>query len=522
MFSFQCNGFIFGYGRPIHLGKAPCFGGSCDFTGSFVYWWINMERSIPLIVFIWLMTAIFLPAQSLRDSELLARDCMEAGSASILVIDLDSGKEIYAFDPQRALPTASIQKLLTTTAVLEKRGADFRYQTILGYTGKIEGEILYGDLVVIGSGDPTLGSDYFDESWSLHDIADSLESHLGKLGVRSISGGIVIDVSVSPGHHVPGGWPWADLGNYYGAGHWGLNIHDNEYRLFFKQNKTTGRLTSILRTLPEVAPFSITNEVRTGPPGSGDQAYIYAAPYSTEAVVRGTIPPGDGSFSIRGSITDPPVFFGRQLNLLLAEGGIEVEGDVSVVGDPLPTVQVLFPITSPSLIEIARVTNYQSVNLYAEALLKLLCDEEQPASHFGCGLGELKDFWISRGVEENQIFYRDGSGLSPRNTASAASFVQVLRTVYQDSKWYDELISTLPEMGRDGTLQYMLRGYKGQGRILAKSGYIGRQRSYTGYLFTESGRHLAFCVMLDNYNCSSAQMRNRIEGFLISLLRDQR
>src|SRR5680860_1491591 len=107
-----------------------------------------------------------------------------------------------------------------------------------------------------------------------------------------ISGDIVIDVSVAPGQHVPGGWPWSDLGNYYGAGHWALNIHDNEYKIFFRQNQTPGNLTSILRSSPDLAPFLLTNEVRTGLPGSGDQAYIYSAPYSEGASIRGTIPPG--------------------------------------------------------------------------------------------------------------------------------------------------------------------------------------------------------------------------------------
>src|SRR5690606_40980235 len=105
-------------------------------------------------------------------------------------------------------------------------------------------------------------------------------------------------------------------------------------------------------------------------------------------------------------------------------------------------------------------------------------------------------------------------------TASAGNFVRALVAVFNDQDWYLSLKSTLPEMGKEGTLQNMLRGYHGTGRIFAKSGYIGRQRSYTGYLTTEGGRELAFCVMLDNYGCSATRMRQRIEGFLISLLKD--
>ncbi len=479
-----------------------------------------MYRYLFLVLTIWLVTFSILPAQKNIAAELLGSDCMEAGSASIMVMDLESEKEVYSYDPERALPTASIQKLLTTAAVLQLRGDDFRYQTIVGYKGGMANGSLTGDLVVVGSGDPTLGSGYFDDAWSIEMIADSLVGNLRELGVNRVTGNILIDISGSPGQHVPGGWPWSDLGNYYGAGHWGLNIHDNEYRLFFNQNQTQGRLTSILRTIPDLGPFAIHNEVRTGPEGSGDQAYIYAAPHSTSATVRGTIPPGSGSFSIRGSLTDPPAFFGQRLKTYLEESQIQVEGGVMVTGELVNPVNVLFSILSPPLIDIARVTNHRSVNLYAEALLKLLCVDGHHMSQYGCGLEALEAFWESRGVDKDQMFFRDGSGLSPRNTASAGNFVRALVAVFNDQDWYLSLKSTLPEMGKEGTLQYMLRGYHGTGRIFAKSGYIGRQRSYTGYLTTESGRELAFCVMLDNYGCSATRMRQRIEGFLISLLKD--
>ena len=144
---------------------------------------------------------------------------MEGGSASIMVVDLESGEEVFAFDAFRALPTASIQKFLTTAAVLQTKGPDFQYETIVGYTGHIAQGRLDGNIVVVGSGDPTLGSGYFEDGWDMDKLADTLSAYLEALGVQQIRGNVVIDVSISPGQHVPGGWPWADLGNYYGAGH---------------------------------------------------------------------------------------------------------------------------------------------------------------------------------------------------------------------------------------------------------------------------------------------------------------
>lgn len=452
--------------------------------------------------------------------ELLNPDCMEAGSASIVVYDLDEQEEVYSFDAQRALPTASIMKLLTTAAALHQRGEDFRYHTTVGYTGSIVNGVLDGDVVVVGAGDPTLGSSYFEDSWQVAQVADSLCRVLKDLGIEAITGGIILETHASPGQHVPGGWPWSDLGNYYGAGHFAININDNEYKIYFKQNAKPGQETEILRVVPEVS-LKIKNEVLTGPPGSGDQAYVYAAPYSEQATIRGTIPPGNGSFSIRGSLTNPPLALGDELHKALEESGVLPGRSPMVNANPSKTVTPLFVISSPRLLDIAQITNYHSVNLYAEALLKLLCkDSDKSASQFGCGLKTLRKLWVSQEVEGDQLFFRDGSGLSPRNTASAMAFTTALESIYQDKAWYDAFLTTLPVMGQEGTLRYMLRGYTGAGKIHAKSGYIGRQRSYAGYMMTESGRHLAFCVMLDNYGCSSTKMRQRIERFLLGFLKE--
>lgn len=461
---------------------------------------------------------VFGSAQTDPGRELLLSDCMKSGSASILVYNLKSRKEVFAFDPDRAVPTASIQKMMTTAAALKNRGADFRYQTTIGYTGTINHGVLNGNIVVRGSGDPSLGSDNFEEGWTMEHILDTLLLLLQAQGITAVSGDVLLDISGVAGHHVPSGWPWSDLGNYYGAGHWAVNIHDNEYRLFFRQNEVKGKQAEVLRTLPDISPVIIESEVKTGPVGSGDQAYIYSSPHQTNAIVRGTIPPGRGSFSIRGSIPDPPAFFGRQIFFRLGENGIRVNGGIRSSTEPIAGVKPLWTIYSPPLSELARVTNFKSVNLYAEAILKLLCMEDETPSHYACGLEALKSFWSDHGVDPKSYFIRDGSGLSPRNTVSARSFIHALDAISKDPEWENVFLSTLPEMGKSGTLRYMLRGYSGSGVILAKSGYIGRQRSYAGYITTGKGEKLVFCIMLDNYSCSASLIRQRIERFLISFL----
>lgn len=446
-------------------------------------------------------------------------DCMGSGSASVLVYDLDEKKKLFAFDEERALPTASIQKMMSTAAALHRKGGDYTYTTQTGYSGSVQNGVLSGDLIVMGSGDPSLGSGYFPEFPGPEALIAEVVTALQGKGIKTVKGDVRIHIPMALGQHVPGGWSWSSLGNYYGAGHWGVNIQDNEYRIYFTQNEVPGQAVSIAEVVPVIQGFDLVCEVVTGPKGSGDQAYIYAAPYAAVGYIRGTIPPGKGRFSIRGSIPNPPLYFGQLLRKSMGEYGIKTEGMVRVEKSKPEHWLPLVTWNSPPLVSIARITNYESVNMYAESMMKLVCEENGHVDHHRCGMKALRTFWEDQGVDKHSFFFTDGSGLSARNTASAQAFVQALEAIYTRKEWYDSFSSTLPKMGRDGTLKYMLRNYKGPGFIFAKSGYIGRQRSYSGYITTESGRHLAFCVIVDNYSCSDLRMRNKIEDLLVALLK---
>ena len=65
---------------------------------------------------------------------------------------------IYARNAERLVVPASNMKLLTIAAAADALGWDYRYETRLEAAGSIANGTLTGDLVVIGSGDPSIGS----------------------------------------------------------------------------------------------------------------------------------------------------------------------------------------------------------------------------------------------------------------------------------------------------------------------------------------------------------------------------
>src|SRR5690606_41717538 len=80
--------------------------------------------------------------------------------ASLTVLDGKTGQPIFTDNASIGLPTAATMKVITSITALDILGPEYTYQTQLTYTGEIDSlGVLHGDIIVIGSGDPTLGSD---------------------------------------------------------------------------------------------------------------------------------------------------------------------------------------------------------------------------------------------------------------------------------------------------------------------------------------------------------------------------
>ena len=110
----------------------------------------------------------------------------------------------------------------------------------------------------------------------------------------------------------------------------------------------------------------------------------------------------------------------------------------------------------------------------------------------------------------------DGSGLSRSNAVSARHFVRILEYMNASSN-AETFRSTLPVAGTSGTLTYWCRGTRAQGNLMAKSGSMTRVKSHAGYVKSMSGRSLAFAIIVNNYNATSAQLKARIEKIMVAM-----
>jgi D-alanyl-D-alanine carboxypeptidase/D-alanyl-D-alanine-endopeptidase (penicillin-binding protein 4) len=205
----------------------------------------------------------------------------------------DTGEEIIAYNQDMSLAPASGLKVITSSAALGILGQEYRFDTMLYYDGVIEEGVLDGDIIILGGGDPCLGSDAVSGSLNLDDLMSVWIRAIGDLGIVQITGSILADELKYESNPVPDHWEWIDLGNYYAAPSSALSINDNLYYLYFKPGERAGDEAEFLRTEPEIPGLSFTNFMKTGAVGSGDNGYVYSAPLQFDAALRGTVPAGN-------------------------------------------------------------------------------------------------------------------------------------------------------------------------------------------------------------------------------------
>ncbi|MDP4711247.1 MAG: D-alanyl-D-alanine carboxypeptidase/D-alanyl-D-alanine-endopeptidase [Saprospiraceae bacterium] len=442
----------------------------------------------------------------------------------IVVKTIGQPDRMAAHNPDLSLIPASTLKILTTATGLAVLGKDFRFKTEVQYDGSIDAAgQLNGNVYLKGYGDPTLGSDQMPGVPDMDTVMEWFRLALQQQGIRSILGNIYGDASFFPSAVSAPTWPWYDLGNYYGAGAWGLNIHENLYYLDFKQVPNLGETPPIQALRPAIAGMTFINEVTTAATGRGGDTYIYGAPYTYERFVRGTIGRGNGTITIKGAIPDPPQFAAQYLLEKIQAIGITVSGEAVALHRMSPKTgsglrQTLFEYTSPDLQEISQRANQKSVNLYCESILRQLGIKASGNPDRTAGITAMQNFWQQKSLDFSGVFVEDGSGLSPRNALTSRFLTEALEQIAQSPDWFDSFFSTLPVTGENGTLSYMLRNTPAQGRVFAKSGSMERVRAYAGYLRTEKDQLLAFSILVNNYTCTSDIMRKKIEELLLFLV----
>ena len=428
------------------------------------------------------------------------------GISSLTVLNAETGAVLFSRNGNTGLASASTLKTITAASAYHLLGKDYTWQTTLGYNGSLSPEgTLNGDVIITGGGDPSLGSERFEQSKS-ETILKRWSDALTRAGVKKITGRIISDDRLFGTQTLPGGWTWNDIGNYYGAGPSSLTWRENQFELRFKPGKV-GEVAMLVFSEPEMSYLNIVNEVTTGTQGTGDNVYAFSAPYSDIIYLRGTYGI-DLKKVISASIPDPAFDVAYRLSNKLKASGIVVEKAASTVRklsvikeSYQPVTKVLDIYTSPSLGKTVYWFNQKSINLYGEHLVKTLALKYGKNSTTEEGVKVIKDFWNKKlGIDTAAMNISDGSGLSPANRITTAAMAKIMQSLKKEP-WFDSFYESLPVYNN----------------MKMKSGSISDVIAYTGYQTTSSETPLVFSFIINNYNGSSSAIRQKMFTVLDAL-----
>ncbi|KGE15322.1 D-alanyl-D-alanine carboxypeptidase/D-alanyl-D-alanine-endopeptidase [Sphingobacterium deserti] len=423
------------------------------------------------------------------------------GLASFTVLDGQTGEIVFSDNGMTGLPTASTLKVITSVTALDILGPNYTYKTQLSYTGSIDSlGVLQGDIIVSGTGDPTLGSDRYPQA-NGETLLNKWIYTIKNAGIKAIHGRIIGDDLFYNGNDVPGGWSWNDIGNYYGAGISGLNWRENKFGLNF----VAGAVGQPAKLRDEIKQGHVTivNEVTTGTAGSGDNVYAYSSPYSTLIYLRGTYGK-DLNKKIEASMPDPALHLASELLQALNDQDILVDSIATTSkrmmnqGERLTSSKTALDThTSPPLKEIVHWFNQKSINLYGEALLKSFGQLSGNKSDTQQAAKLLAKYWEQKlKISSSELHIEDGSGLSPQNRVTTMAIAKIMHYA-KGRPWFNDFRKSLPNING----------------MTMKSGTIGGVLGYTGY----QEAAFTFSLLINNYSGSSAAMRQDMFKLLDNL-----
>ena len=495
--------------------------------------------SVALLLFGWSATAAIprTKAQATVD-EVCSRPPLASSAVGVFALRMD-GDTLASYNSRTKLVPASNMKLITTGLALSTLGADFRFETRLGYSGEISDGVLHGDLYIIGGGDPTTGSKS-DCAEPLQAVFGSWHKLLSAAGITSIDGRVIADPryfhTVTPEGM---GWTYDDLGTNYGAGPVGLNFFENAQNFLITPG-TEGEAPTISPRYPDTPWMSWSNHALTGKARTRNTVYYINTHLAPIGEFGGSFPSDRKGYTLECSNRFAPYTCAYYFYNYLKDKGVEAKdgyADVSPSGYVRSTpgvldegekasqavdLTILGSTYSPKLSLIAHDTNCQSDNFFAETLLKTLAARKGYASDYDSCVAAAEDALSALGLNPAsgcRIF--DGSGLSRKNYVSASFFVNFLIRM-ASSPVSEAYIASLPYPGGKGTLEFKFPSASAElrSRIRMKSGSMNGILCYSGYILPTDGdpaHTIVFSVLTNNSVGSSWVITPPIDRIIESL-----
>lgn len=438
----------------------------------------------------------------------LARPFLDDAQLGISAIDLASGQTLYQRNDTVALNPASNVKLVTTAAALGILGPAHRYTTGLWRKdGALSGPTLKGDLYFHGSGDPAL------VTANLYELAARFRA----LGIKRITGGVVVDASAFDRDELPPGFDQKNELASYRAPSGATVVNFNTFVVHARPGASVG--SPILAGVDPPVPGI---ELRTEATTDAGRRRKLLADYEAEGDgitlgLRGTLGVDSGAGQYRYPVDDPTRYAGAVLGLMLERNGIKLGRRKPRAGSVPRDARLVASHRSAPLGVLIRAVNKFSNNFMAEQILKTLDASPGPATFEGA-LARVRTHLEALGVPAAGLSLGNGSGLYDTNRVSPAQLTTLLAAVHRDVRIRPDYMASLSIMGVDGTTRSRLAKSSRRGWVRVKTGTLDGVSALSGYAGAPGRPPVAFSILINGIRRSETSQARAVQNAVAELL----
>jgi D-alanyl-D-alanine carboxypeptidase/D-alanyl-D-alanine-endopeptidase (penicillin-binding protein 4) len=424
--------------------------------------------------------------------ERIAKELRPMGDKVSLSLRDSQGNEVFAHRGDTLMAPASIAKVVTTACSLESLGTSFEFLTTFGSRGQIVGDVLQGDLVIQGSGDPSL---------VIEDLREIVEKIRFVHGLKTIRGKLIIDttyfgkkfLSIADGFD-------GDDGRSFAADLTPLSFNQNSFSFWVTSDVRNSDKVRI-ETLPaKLIKMQINSTVKVG---SSTSLAVDYDPKTSKAVISGSVEKGAEPRGIYRAVTDPYQYaFDLFRRLWIDSGGEWPEASWEAATDTKITAR-LWVHKSRVLSRILMDVNKLSLNLAAEMsyLAAGAIKFGLPAT-FEKSSQLLSECLTKKKLDLKGFDLKNGSGLSRESRLMTSALTSFLGSM-QKSVYSPEYLASFSIIGVDGTMRTRLQDFSGRGRI--KTGSLRDVRSIAGYLTSKQGEIYSVALIQNGVASGSAR-----------------
>lgn len=428
------------------------------------------------------MSLVYAEEVPARLAKVVRSSSLSAAQLGLAVYDLGRTPQslIYTLNDQQDFTPASVTKITTAAAVLNRLGPSFKFQTTLWSSGAVSEHTLNGDLILKGGGDAGFVS---ETMWYL-------VNEFRRSGITKIKGDLVVDdTDFDKIRNDPSRDP-ERVDRAYDAPVGAMSFNWNSINIFIRPTSVGAAPQVTLDPIDNG--FKVDNKAKTVNKTGNN---LEVSRIGQRIVVRGTIGLLQPEVAVYKNIDEPGEWAGAALKSFLEQRGIQVTGEVKLGKKPETAKLLAKAESKPVAQHVADMMKFSN-NFVAEMLTKNLAAQNGTTpANLEEGMKLIRGNLDDMGIESKRFSLVNPSGLSRRNKIKPADLALVLVQAQKNFPWFAEFLSSFPLSGQDGTLKRRMKD--SEGWVRAKTGNLNGVVALAGYAGRKDGRVYAFSFIFN-------------------------